>query len=486
MKAAGNNEERSERAADLFAEFRLRQDDGETIELDAFIAEYPLFEKELREIERNERRLASLSGIFGLSGGLETAPVDIHPSSEAALAGEEASARPAAPPANSSRKDTDETPSKSDRPAPRRTKELIDGIKSRENPFVRYRIERKVGQGSMGEVFRVWDQDLRRTLAMKILSRGLTHRKPEDVDRTLTRFVAEAQVTSQLDHPGIVPVHEFGVSPDGQSYFTMKLVKGRELLSVIDEIHDATRYGTKTDWSLPRVLGLIVKVCEAMAYAHHKGVLHRDLKPTNIMVGRYGAVYVMDWGLARILGSDYQDVLLKDGDITFRVTSDRDALLKEAKEEHNKTRKGASVGTPVYMAPEQANGKTEFIDERADIYGIGAILYHLVAGHAPYLEPGKRIAVEAILFRVQQGPPVPIDSAAPDAPAELRSIIRTAMARSANTRFESMEQLGAELTAFLTGRDRAPAPSGPSRRTWILAAVGALVALAAGFAAGRL
>ena len=459
--------ERDERAADLYAEFRLRQDDGEKLTLDDFVAENAPFETELLEIDRNERRLAAMSGAFGLG-----APGPGQNSEEPAVGDEYRAPEPALP--------VRKLQPKSGRPAPRHTKELIDGIVRRENPFLRYRLERKVGQGSMGEVYRVWDEDLRRTLAMKILNRGIARQSPESAERTLTRFVAEAQVTSQLDHPGIVPVHGFGVAPDGQAYFTMKLVKGRELLAIIDELHDAERFGTETDWSQGRVLGLIVKVCEAMAYAHHKGVLHRDLKPTNIMVGRYGAVYVMDWGLARVLGSADKDVLLADGDITFRVTSDRDALLREAKEHQHKTRKGASVGTPVYMAPEQAAGRTEFIDERADIYGVGAILYHLVAGHAPYLEPGKRIAVEAILFKVQQGPPVPIDTTAPQAPAELRAIIRTAMARDPSARFESMEQLGAELTEFLTGREHVPSGSPDRSRIWWIAAGAAALGLGAG------
>jgi len=253
-------------------------------------------------------------------------------------------------------------------------------------------------------------------------------------------------------------------------------------------MQDAQKRERPNAWSLHRVLSLILKACEAMSYAHHKGVLHRDLKPTNIMVGRYGAVYVMDWGLARILGSDHEDVLLAGGDITFRVTSDRDGLLREAKEDHNRTRKGASVGTPAYMAPEQCGGDSETIDERADVYGIGAILYHVVAGHAPYTEPGRRIGIEAVVFRLAQGPPESIDAVAPKAPAELRAIIRTAMARAPGARFQSMQDLANELAAFLEGRGTGTAGedtrSGRKARVVALVAAAAASAAAIGYALG--
>ncbi|MEM9380109.1 MAG: serine/threonine-protein kinase [Planctomycetota bacterium] len=483
MSDGSQSEERAERVADLYAEFRLRLDDGEELSLDDFVGEHPVFEEDLREVDRNERRLSQMSGVFGIGSSVDALASDPAGSdgSNASDPGLPPTPPIAEPTPAPSPGQSSVQPGGKKRTAPRRTRELIDHIVSRRNPFTRYSVERKVGQGSMGEVFRVWDHDLRRTLAMKILSRGFGPARTEQHERTLTRFVAEAQVTSQLDHPSIVPVHDFGVSPDGQAYFTMKLVKGRELLSVIDEHHDARRTGEETDWSLHRLVATIHRICEAMSYAHHKGVLHRDLKPTNIMVGRYGAVYVMDWGLARILGSDHQDVLLAGGDITFRVTSDRDGILREAKESKDKTRRGASVGTPAYMSPEQASGRAEAIDERADVYGVGAILYHVVAGHAPYTEPGKRAAVEAVLFRLQQGPPAAIDAVAPHAPAELRSIIRTAMARAPESRFQSMEQLAQELAAYLEGRtagEGGPGSGAKGRRVRVAAAVAGVAAVA--------
>lgn len=467
------DERRAERAADLYAEYRVRVDEGEDMTLDELIAANPLFADELRALDRDERRLARLTGSLGMGfpagASHEPAMGTSHAESIATDAPPPAAAAPSAP----------EAPA---RPA-RRASDLIDTIAARDNPFVRYRIERKIGQGSMGEVFRVWDQDLRRSLAMKVLSRGLAHGGEADRERTLTRFIAEAQVTSQLDHPCIVPVHDFGVSPEGQAYFTMKIVKGRELLQVIEELHAPGAEDGDGEWTQTRVLGLMQKVCEAMAYAHHKGVLHRDLKPTNIMVGRYGAIYVMDWGLNRVLEGSYRDVVLDDGDITMRVTSDREALIRESTGDMNRTRKGASVGTPFYMSPEQAAGRAEAIDQRTDVYGVGAILYHLVSGHAPYSEPGRRIAVEAVLFRVQQGPPHSIDTVAPDAPPELRAIIRKAMAHSAGNRFQTMEQLAREIDAYLTaGGDSARQAPVPPKLLWAGGAALALAGAAIGYA----
>lgn len=487
MTVPPQDDERSERVGDLYAEFRLRQDDGEALDLDAFVEEHPVFAAELRQLDRDERRLSQMSGLFGI-GSSSMDPID------GTMSAVHGASPPDTPKATDPRQrikpgepERRIKPGERRRNAPRRTSELIDHIATRQSPFTRYSIERKVGQGSMGEVYRVWDQDLRRTLAMKVLSRGFGRLNTDQYERTLARFVAEAQVTSQLDHPSIVPVHDFGVTSDGQAYFTMKLVKGRELLSIIDEMHGGAAGPGGSAWSQHRVIALIHRVCEAMSYAHHKGVLHRDLKPTNIMVGRYGAVYVMDWGLARILGSDHPDVLLAGGDVTFRVTSDRDSLMREAKDNHDRTRKGASVGTPAYMSPEQASGRNEHVDERADIYGIGAILYHVVAGHAPYTEPGKRTAIEAVLFRLQQGPPTSVDTLAPNAPPELRAIVRSAMGRAPEKRFQTMEQLADELEAYLEGR--ATSDTGPatgSRKRRLILGVSVAAALVAAGALGYL
>ncbi|MEM6672386.1 MAG: serine/threonine-protein kinase [Planctomycetota bacterium] len=457
MMPADRNDSRVERAHDLYAEFQRRVQDGESLDFDEFLARHPLLGVELRHVHRTTQRLERMERALGLSERSDRPESDPH--------------------------DGDDEGRARDRDARRSMKALVAEIAARTVPYERYEIEKKIGQGSMGEVFRVEDRDLRRRLAMKVLSRGVGRSSSGRYERALKRFIAEAQVTGQLDHPCIVPVHEFGVTPDDRAFFTMKLVKGRELLGVIDELHDPERAALPGAWDLPRVLRLMVKVCEALAYAHHKKVIHRDLKPTNIMVGRFGAVYVMDWGLARIVESTHDDVVLAGGDVTFRVMSDREGV-NESQDGRGRIKKGFSIGTPAYMAPEQSGAESARIDVRADIYGLGAVLYHVLAGHAPYTKPGKRASRTAVLFALQQGPCEPLEEVAPGAPQGVRAIVQKAMARSPLDRFQSMEEMGEAIRGYVEGRGDeatdAPSERGAGSRALVvkavaIAIVGALV-----------
>ncbi|MCA9317888.1 MAG: serine/threonine protein kinase, partial [Planctomycetes bacterium] len=184
----------------------------------------------------------------------------------------------------------------------------------------------------------------------------------------VARFLEEALVTGQLDHPGVVPVHELGLDPTGRVFFTMKLVRGEDLRAVLGRVHR-----NEPDWTVPRALGLLLRACEAMAYAHDKHVIHRDLKPGNIMVGRFGEVYVMDWGLARVLGRpDARDLRLRpDVGTTASLHSER----HEQASEHSPlvTMDGDVVGTPAYMPPEQARGAIDELSPASDVYALGAI-----------------------------------------------------------------------------------------------------------------
>ena len=182
----------------------------------------------------------------------------------------------------------------------------VEGLAAKPRTDSRYVFKGEIGRGGMGVVLRVFDAELRRTLAMKVVlgSGGASTGDTPAVDpEQLSRFLEEAQVTGQLDHPGVVPVHELGVDQDGQVYFTMRLVKGRTFREVIDLVHQEGE-GRGESWAITRALGHLLKVCEAMAFAHDKGVVHRDLKPANVMVGEYGEVYVMDWGIARVHGRE--------------------------------------------------------------------------------------------------------------------------------------------------------------------------------------
>ena len=332
--------------------------------------------------------------------------------------------------------------------------ELLDELNRRTGNYGRYEHEVMIDKGGQGEVWRVRDADLDRRLAMKVLPRLVGQEGVESLSpsalRKLNLFLEEARVTGRLDHPGIVPVHELGLSPQGWVYFTMKLVKGKDLQKILKYVREGSE-----EWTLARVAGVLVRVCDAVAYAHSKQVVHRDLKPANIMVGRYGEVYVMDWGLARVMteasgGSDDPE----EGDsssISVIESHWREQAVGDPGEP-GLTRDGDAVGTPYYMPPEQALGELHLVDERADVYALGAVLYHLLAGRPPYSRPGKPTQPAMVLFQVQQGPPRRLEEIAPGAPPELVAVCEKAMARSLEHRYRDVSRLGEELRAYLEGR----------------------------------
>jgi serine/threonine protein kinase len=270
-----------------------------------------------------------------------------------------------------------------------------DGVRG-----TRYRIEGELARGGMGAILRVHDDELGRDLAMKVVlgeadSREL-ERLSDSQGRYLARFLEEAQITGQLDHPGIVPVHELGIDSDGRLYFTMKLVKGRELREILPLVR-----GERDGWNRTRALSIILKVCEAVAYAHSKGVIHRDIKPANIMVGEFGEVYVMDWGLARSLGRrDSHDVRLRtEVDSARSIRTERRREREESSGSPLVTMDGDVVGTPCYMSPEQAQGRIAELGPRSDVYSVGALLYELLSGQMPYVEAGAKLSFPRSLSR---------------------------------------------------------------------------------------
>ncbi len=317
----------------------------------------------------------------------------------------------------------------------------------------RYVLRGEIARGGMGAIFEVWDEDLRRTMAMKVLLGGKAGSQPtaEEVHpRTLARFLEEAQVTAQLDHPGIVPVHELGLEDQGRVYFTMRLVKGRNLR----EIFDLAREG-REGWNQTRVLMILLKVCEAMAYAHSKKVIHRDLKPDNVMVGRYGEVYVMDWGLARVLGTKDLHDLRPDTKAMSLSIVDSDRRIGSASappESTLYTMDGDVVGTPAYMSPEQARGEIDRLGPRSDVYSVGAMLYHLFSGQTPYVAQGARVTNHMVLRWVLEGPAKPLQELDPKLPAELVAICEKAMAREPEERYATMLELAEDLRAYLEQR----------------------------------
>jgi formylglycine-generating enzyme required for sulfatase activity/serine/threonine protein kinase len=312
----------------------------------------------------------------------------------------------------------------------------------------RYAIEGEVDRGGMGAILKIRDRQLNRRLAMKVL---LDREPPRDeleqqlAHQLLGRFLEEAQVTSQLDHPGVVPVHELGLDQHGKVYFTMRLVKGRTAREVFVESHNGS-----TDWPLTRALEIVLRVCDTMSYAHDKGVLHRDLKPDNVMVGKFGEVYVMDWGLAKVVGQqDRVDLRIRPEAASSHSQIDS-ARKRDAESDDGSSvvsMDGQKLGTPSYMPPEQ--GRSEALDERADVYAIGAMLYHLLTGRAPYTTPGVKKPAYRILEDLAEGPPKAIEELQKGVPAELVAIVGKAMARERDGRYPTTAALAADLRAFL-------------------------------------
>ncbi len=294
----------------------------------------------------------------------------------------------------------------------------------------------------MGAVRRAIDRDIHREVAIKYLL-------DQEDEGKKARFVEEAQVTGQLEHPNIVPVHELGVDAEGRLYFTMKLVRGRSLRAVLDELRENPE---GTTWTLGRLLNVLVNICHALAYAHARGVVHRDLKPANIMIGDFGEVYVMDWGLAKLLPSPAHPRQRPSPDDPASDSS-RSGVVTDRTPDIALTMEGSVVGTPVYMSPEQAAGGQ--IDQRSDIYGLGAILYELLTLCPPISREGDYVAVLRRVVRGEIEPPERCPRLhARQAPiaGELSAIAMKALALRPDDRYQTAEALRRDIELHLEGR----------------------------------
>jgi len=337
----------------------------------------------------------------------------------------------------------------------------------------RYLVLEAIGRGAMGTVHRAKDQDLRRIVAFKTVN---------DPSRTdvARRLLTEVQVTAQLDHPSVVPVYGLEQSPEGGPAYAMKYVQGRTLSEVLAEARRQWVEQGCCDRAhdLPARLDIFLRICDALAYAHSKGVVHRDLKPTNVMVGPFGEVYVMDWGIARVLGQEELETLAPDpgsddGDTDPDIRtgggtgssagpgSITGPGLELTGSDHH-TRVGHIFGTPAYMAPEQARGESDRISPRSDIYSLGLILYELVVLSPAYRSQAGRGALGQAQA-AQKDPPEP-PPGCPRPSRDLLAVIERATQADPARRYPTVRDLADEVGAFLRGEATTALPDRPPRR----------------------
>jgi serine/threonine-protein kinase len=342
----------------------------------------------------------------------------------------------------------------------------------------RYTLTRLHARGGIGQVWLAHDTDLGREVALKELRSDRL--EGPDIG---ARFVDEARITGQLEHPGIVPVYEL-VRPegDGVPFYTMRFVRGRTLTAVIEAYHQKRVAGEAGPLDQRELLGAFVGVCNAVAYAHARGVVHRDLKGQNVVLGDFGEVMVLDWGLAKVRsaqsGKSFEETL-------------HQPVLREQGTSRGETLPGQVLGTPGYMAPEQAEGRLEKIDERTDVYGLGAILYEVLTGKPPFVGGDT----PEVLQKVIHERPVRPRDLVPAVPRALEAVCLKALAKNADQRYESVKALSDEVRHWLADepvtayRDGLPArlsrwsrrhkPLVAAAATLLVAAVGGLAATTA-------
>ncbi len=296
-----------------------------------------------------------------------------------------------------------------------------------------YSVHGTVGQGGIGRVFLAHDQALGREVAIKEL---LPCRDVRDLPRRLNRFVREIKITGQLEHPGVVPIYEVGLREDGTLYYVMKYVRGKTMQAAIDEA--CTRLGREGLGERLKLLNPLIDVCEAMSYAHSRGVVHRDLKPDNIILGEFGETIILDWGLAKMQRERQSESSADARQGAARMIAPMTGMTVD----------GEILGTPAFMAPEQVDARFGEVNVRTDVYALGTILYLILTGELPYQGD-----LMLILHRVsgQKRSPSPRERS-DGLPSELVAICEKAMHKNQAERFQHAGCMAEQLCAYRDGR----------------------------------
>jgi len=298
----------------------------------------------------------------------------------------------------------------------------------------RYTLKGEKGRGGIGRVLIAFDEHIGRDIAVKELlgekDSGTGEQTPQSspTSPVNVRFLREARVTGQLEHPGIVPVYEIGKRDDGTLYYTMRLVKGKNLKKAIEDASDLSER--------LKLLTHFHDLCNAVAYAHSRGVIHRDIKPENVMIGEFGETVLLDWGLAKVKGEKDEGA---------------DKLEKGIEQLKNLaagvTVAGHAMGTPAYMPPEQALGEIEEIDEKSDIYSLGVALYEILTGETPH----SGMSAYDIIAKVVSNEIIPVQQKDANIPKELGAIAEKALKKKKADRYLTSRDLAEEIEQYLSG-----------------------------------
>ncbi len=382
----------------------------------------------------------------------------------------------------------------------------------------RYDLVDNFAHGGMGNIWKAHDQRIHRDVAYKeLLPRAL--RRP----RVVERFVQEAQITGQLEHPCIVPIYDLGNQENGAPFYAMKLIHGTEMKDHIEDMHKLPKDSTEYRRTMIKLLHSLIDTCNAMGFAHQRGVLHRDLKPQNVMLGGFGETLVLDWGLAKILGGheaagdggmivsgDYDEKFDADeespgeslGDLSQATDATKildessspalaatqmtgTAVQTDSRSAGTETKYGSVMGTPAYMPPEQAEGKLDLMDGRTDIYSIGAILYEILVNDAPI----PRTKMDQMLDHVINKPIKPPIEIVPSTPPALSAIAMKALSKRREDRYATALDMARDVEDYLADEPVSAYPEpfldkalrwARRHRTAVTAAVAVVVAVAIG------